>query len=148
MATLLKVLNNLADIKSAGGVALGLGTQGGLSDKTVSTNPPDGSGPKRKTSSNSTLLTSGGVWRTASQERTKADERLQLSLRQRIWTLCVPSERTSAILWLELSPRLTTLAPILITFPLNRSRSAQDAVQNARDGVVLKTPDEGQRWVS
>jgi hypothetical protein len=27
MATLLKVLNNLADIKSAGGVALGLGTQ-------------------------------------------------------------------------------------------------------------------------
>jgi hypothetical protein len=28
MATLLKVLNNLADIKSAGGVALGLGTQG------------------------------------------------------------------------------------------------------------------------
>jgi hypothetical protein len=29
MATLLKVLNNLADIKSAGGVALGLGTQGG-----------------------------------------------------------------------------------------------------------------------
>jgi hypothetical protein len=29
MATLLKVLDNLADIKSAGGVALGLGTQGG-----------------------------------------------------------------------------------------------------------------------
>jgi hypothetical protein len=28
MATLLKVLDNLADIKSAGGVALGLGTQG------------------------------------------------------------------------------------------------------------------------
>jgi hypothetical protein len=28
MATLLKVWNNLADIKSAGGVALGLGTQG------------------------------------------------------------------------------------------------------------------------
>jgi hypothetical protein len=28
MATLLKVLNNLADIKSTGGVALGLGTQG------------------------------------------------------------------------------------------------------------------------
>jgi hypothetical protein len=27
MATLLKVLDNLADIKSAGGVALGLGTQ-------------------------------------------------------------------------------------------------------------------------
>jgi hypothetical protein len=31
MATLLKVLNNLADIKSAGGVALGLGTQAGAS---------------------------------------------------------------------------------------------------------------------
>jgi hypothetical protein len=30
MATLLKVLNNLADIKSAGGVALRLGTQGGV----------------------------------------------------------------------------------------------------------------------
>jgi len=30
MATLLKVLNNLADIKSAGGVALGLGTQARL----------------------------------------------------------------------------------------------------------------------
>jgi hypothetical protein len=28
MATLLKVLNNLADIKSAGGVALRVGTQG------------------------------------------------------------------------------------------------------------------------
>jgi hypothetical protein len=31
MATLLKVLNNLADIKSAGGVALRVRTQGGFS---------------------------------------------------------------------------------------------------------------------
>jgi uncharacterized protein YbjT (DUF2867 family) len=36
MATLLKVLDNLADIKSAGGVALGLGTQGGAyADKVL-----------------------------------------------------------------------------------------------------------------
>jgi hypothetical protein len=34
MATLLKVWNNLADIKSAGGVALGLGTQGLSSDSS------------------------------------------------------------------------------------------------------------------
>jgi hypothetical protein len=34
MATLLEVLNNLADIKSAGGVALGLGTQAARSIMT------------------------------------------------------------------------------------------------------------------
>jgi len=35
MATLLKVLNSLADIKSAGGVALGLGTQAKLDEQVV-----------------------------------------------------------------------------------------------------------------
>jgi hypothetical protein len=36
MATLLKVWNNLADIKSAGGVALGLGTQGARPERSMS----------------------------------------------------------------------------------------------------------------